>query len=309
MMRSTRLLTVVSELKYSLECVGLSIYDVVYQSPPPSKGITTDGIQQALHAICSSHDLPIAQVWISNYHVPSSSDTDPTKPPFLVKAASYSALTEDVRRLLPAYHFYNCSHILPVRIVEGGLVEKTLQTRRPHFSKDIHKLKANGLLGLLSATTNCSSFVMCLRSTRPEEDNVDYIFEFLWPQSRNHIILLESMLLLTLKKCLPGFNFTSGAQFDEELYVTDADNSAQIAIVSFHNLRGMRPEAHQEVDDDDYDDDGKDIIIVARYKRRVTLLVHTDSSLSQIPRRKLLSTLAWIQLQLTISRSLVIVKQ
>nr|GFA18947.1 hypothetical protein [Tanacetum cinerariifolium] len=54
--------------------------------------------------------------------------------------------------------------------------------------------------------------------------DLDYGFEFMWPQVRNYRVLLLS-LLSTLNKCLPSFTFTSGAKLGDELDVLDINNS------------------------------------------------------------------------------------
>ncbi|KAI3687517.1 hypothetical protein L1987_81214 [Smallanthus sonchifolius] len=54
---------------------------------------------------------------------------------------------------------------------------------------------------------------------------LDYAFEFFWPKSRNHLALMED-LLLTLREYLPSFKYVLGAQLGDELLVVDVENSS-----------------------------------------------------------------------------------
>lgn len=125
-----------------------------------------------------------------------------------------------------------------------GLAGMTLETHEPRFCEDLSNLKKNkgdGLLGLLSINTDCSCLVICLRTT-PTGD-LNYAFEFLWPDSRNHSILLKS-LVLTLKMCLPSFQF---AQPGYELRVVDLDRCTRNEIASFKILHRDVPLLSTEV--------------------------------------------------------------
>nr|GEZ34220.1 hypothetical protein [Tanacetum cinerariifolium] len=79
---------------------------------------------------------------------------------------------------------------------EEGLVWKALQTYEPHFCRDTSKISGSGLLWLLSTLTECSILMICLRSI--DTSDLDYVFEFLWPQSQNYFVMLQTVLL-TLK--------------------------------------------------------------------------------------------------------------
>ena len=70
--------------------------------------------------------------------------------------------------------------------------------------------------------------------------DINYAFEFLWPQTRNYLILLESMIL-TLKRCLPHFKLASGARLGDELRIIDVENSTGSGgIGSFVILQGNK---------------------------------------------------------------------
>ncbi|XP_076894734.1 protein NLP7-like [Bidens hawaiensis] len=156
--------------------------------------------EKALHEAIHSHDITLGQVWITH----GTCDRV-----LLRKLKTHHAkLPNDMSSL---ENFYNGLAIL--RLGKGeGLAGRTLETRQPHLCKNIYKLKDNrGLLALLSANAKCTSFVICLRSSHTPE--LDYVFEFFWPQTNNHFALIEK-LLLTLKEHLPSFKHDSGVQLE-----------------------------------------------------------------------------------------------
>ncbi|XP_076957038.1 protein NLP4-like [Bidens hawaiensis] len=171
-------------------------------------------IQRALKMACESHRLTIGQVWTSY-----ESENDQM---FLANLGRYS-----LNSVSSIKDFYEKLDVIP--LIKGeGLVGKTLQTHQPHMSRNICKLSdSRGLLALLSSNTKGASLVKCLRSAHTGER--DYLFEFFWPHNRNHLILLET-LLLTLKKCLPNFKLVSGEQLGDELLVVDADSSGYVKV-------------------------------------------------------------------------------
>ncbi|KAJ0795064.1 hypothetical protein HanPI659440_Chr04g0146091 [Helianthus annuus] len=209
MKHPTLLLPMFNELKCELE-------EAIPGDLEPAKTEIENGLKIA----CESHDLTLAQVWISyesDHHA-----LDMTKRMFLVKMSGYSVDSND-DPLSSVKDFYDKLDVIYLK-TGNGLAQKTLQTHQPHLCRNIYKLSDNsGVLALLSASTKskkCASFVICLRSTDTRE--LDYAFEFFWPQSRHHLILLDA-LLATLRKHLPSFKFASGEQLGDELSVVDVD--------------------------------------------------------------------------------------
>lgn len=153
-------------------------------------------------------------------------DTLQTK--FVVRLCAYIINYSQLDFNYQIRDYYQSCGILPLKIGEG-LPGKTLETSQPRFSKDLYDQSlSGGLLGSLSSLTDCSSLVISLRSSLTGD--ADYAFEFLWPQTRNHVILLES-LLLTLKRCLPSFHFPSGSQLGDQLRLLDVCNSQYFNIL------------------------------------------------------------------------------
>ncbi|PWA81867.1 NIN-like protein [Artemisia annua] len=209
-------------LKNAMQIVGLStlqecqIYDTI-----PGLTHAADEIQNALQTVCASHGLPFGQVWIpyetknSHHHVP---DNQTTKGIHLLKLIGYCDYHDG--DLMSSLKEYYCScDLFPLRIGEG-LVGKALETYEPFFCSNIQELRLHDYWRLMSHNIECSCLAISLRTN----DNIVFAFEFLWPTSRNHFILLES-ILLTLKRCFPSFNFASGAQIGDELHVLDVENS------------------------------------------------------------------------------------
>lgn len=232
----------------------------------------------------------------------------------LVKLMGYCADSDD-HSLSSFKDFYNNCDVLPLKMGDG-LAGKTLHTYQPHFCTNIYKLSDNGggVFELLYDNSECSScFVICLRSAHTGD--LDYAFEFFWPQSRNHLIVLES-LLLTLKMCLPSFHFPSGTQLGDELHVVHVENSSfkilkgnelsqktkasketKVKFGDLYNylyesqshlnqvkqepLTDINNKTNLDDDDDDLDVDD-DVAIVALYKGNATLFfLPSPSTLAQ----------------------------
>ncbi|KAI7730883.1 hypothetical protein M8C21_006908 [Ambrosia artemisiifolia] len=192
------LLPVFNELRRELEMVGLSIYHV--QGTWPYKTISGDldaakvEIEKALKIASESHTLTLAQVWIQG-------ESDHR----LVKLSRYSIGSDDDDPLSSIKDFYDKFTVISLKPGEG-LAWRTLQTHQPHLCRNLYKLRDDsGVLALLSAnaSSKCASFVMCLRSSHTGD--LDYLFEFFWPCKRDHLIILQT-LLMTLRSFLPSFN-------------------------------------------------------------------------------------------------------
>nr|GEU65787.1 hypothetical protein [Tanacetum cinerariifolium] len=204
-------------LKQALKSVGLSTFGVLYKTTS-GLGHATHEIEQALEIVCEAHDLAVAQVWIpyENENRVTSWAGSVTKQMLAVKlTGSCVDSSDDI--LSPIKNYYHICEMLPLELGDG-LVGSALQTNEPHFCKNIYELPMTDNkkkpLQKMSSLTKCSCFVICLRSI--DNGDLDYAFEFLWPRSRNHFILLES-LLLTLKSCLPNFKLASGEQLGNKI--------------------------------------------------------------------------------------------
>ncbi|GJZ66097.1 hypothetical protein Tco_0622793, partial [Tanacetum coccineum] len=243
-MKVAYLFIFLQELKSALERAGLSTYHVQESLPFETihgLKLATYEIEVALKTLCESHQLSLAQVWIANdseNHAPCSSSLEVirTKQKLVVKLAGYFANPLDDHLPMPhIYEYYDTCNVLPLKMREVSIVGKTLETYQPHFCRNLNKLMVNGPLGLLLSLCKCSCLAICLRSAHTG-DNVDYVFEFLWPRGRNYSIVLES-LLLNLKRCLPSFKFASGQELGGELRVVDFQNSTRSGVGSFEVLK------------------------------------------------------------------------
>ncbi|GJV80528.1 hypothetical protein Tco_1516398 [Tanacetum coccineum] len=242
---SEGLLVISTELKLALEKFGLGIYHhrqenlafktISNLNPPMNE------IEEALQRVCESHDLTLGQVWMPYDFTSKNHHGSFVKQWFLIKLVGCRVYSDhDDNSLSHVKKFYDTCDVIPLRLGEG-LVGKTLETRQPHFCRNINVLSGennNGLLGVLSSNAECSCLVICLKGTCTG-DYVDYAFEFLWPKSRNYLILLES-LLSTLKACLPSFELASCEKLGDELNVYDVQNSLGSGTGSFKILEGNR---------------------------------------------------------------------
>nr|GEW25184.1 hypothetical protein [Tanacetum cinerariifolium] len=110
-------------------------------------------------------------VWMSAHvnenFIPFSSMDDPQ---FAIKLIGYYVNMEDDDLLSSIKGYYDTCDMFPLKIGEG-LSGKTLETL---------------------------AVSICLRSTHTKE-NVDYVFEFLWPTGRDYHILVESIFLTLMR--------------------------------------------------------------------------------------------------------------
>ncbi|GJS20586.1 reverse transcriptase domain-containing protein [Tanacetum coccineum] len=109
----------------------------------------------------------------------------------------------------------------------------------------------------------------------PQQDADSYVFEFLWPQIRDQDILNEA-LLTTLERHFPSFKFLSPSQIvDNQGYVKDIDNSpgngkGNALSEPPRSLKRKFEDIPKSLDDD--------VVIVARYLKKVTLFVLPSTS-------------------------------
>ncbi|XP_076927814.1 protein NLP7-like [Bidens hawaiensis] len=262
MKHPSHLLPIFNEMERELEKVGLSIYHVQgkwpYKTIPGGLEPVKVEIEKALGMACESHGLSLGQVWIS-YESENNLMS-------LVKLSWYS-VDSDEDPMSSIKDFYDKFDVISLNKGDG-LVSKTLQNHKSHLCRNIYKLRDNrGVLALLSATTKCASFVICLRSSHTGE--LGYAFEFFWPHSWNHLFTLE-VLLSTLKKYLPSFNFASGGQLDDEVFVVDVGNS----YLGSESRLVKVPQGNEDEGDGDGDGDydvDDDLAILATYRNEILL--------------------------------------
>ncbi|KAI7740097.1 hypothetical protein M8C21_019566 [Ambrosia artemisiifolia] len=261
------LVVMFNELKQELKRVSLSC------SPPfafmkPCKSIPGDFMlakseaANALKVAFESHALTLAQVW---------TPYEAHRGRMLLGKVKTSCIGKSADKALVS-RFYRYFPYLPFKNGEG-LAGRTLQTRQSHLCRDIYNLSYNtGILAALSANAKCTTcFVLCLRSSHTGE--VDYAFEFFWPKTRNHLVMMEA-LLLTLREHLPSFKYTSGGQLGDELHVLDVHNPVSPIKISPSETTGMNIDGQSEStdinnpvgEDEDEEDDDDDLNIVAAYK-------------------------------------------
>nr|XP_043623094.1 protein NLP6-like [Erigeron canadensis] len=240
------LLGIFKKLVSSLERVGLCTFHVQESGPYKLMTIrshkqTTNEIEKALEIVCELYGLPLGQVWISCKNenlLPFSyfSGDTLTKPKFAVKLFGYCS--DSSPSFIKEYH-ETCDKL---SFKSGsGVNETALEFQIPNFCANIDKVTDNALLTTLlpdSINTECSCLAICLRSIDTGED-VDYVFEFLWPHSRKYYMFLDS-LLLTLKRCLPSFKFASDARLGDELWIVDVENPTRTGVGLSKILQGNK---------------------------------------------------------------------
>ncbi|GJZ26159.1 hypothetical protein Tco_0570412 [Tanacetum coccineum] len=230
MMTGFDLVRVLNEMKNALERVGLNMFHVKQCRPYktiPSLKRARDEIEEALVIACQLHNLILAQVWIpyeneNHDHVSSSLRDTQMEQTLAVKLIGYHTVFDDMNPSSSITPYHDTCDMFPLKMGEG-LVGKTLETYETHFCRNIGKLGDNRLLMLsLPAHNNYSCLTICLKSNHT--GNLNYGFEFLWHQSRNYHILLQS-LLITLERFLPSFTFAFGAKLGDEFSFLAVDNS------------------------------------------------------------------------------------
>ncbi|KAJ0805662.1 putative transcription factor Nin-like family [Helianthus annuus] len=208
----------------ALKKVGLDVFYV--QDLIPYKAIsglelTKDQIEEALKVVCETNNLALAQVWIpyedkNNAPFPYSLEDSKTKRLLAIKLTGYLyAVTEDECNDLEPY--FRFGDITP-RAIELHLL--TLQDYKARYISKLGHVKFIDWDDDFFSST--SALAICLRSN--DTGDFSYAFEFIWTQHSNYVIHLEA-LLLTLKRCLPGFKFASGAELGDELDVIVVESS------------------------------------------------------------------------------------
>ncbi|PWA58850.1 NIN-like protein [Artemisia annua] len=264
-------LEIVNTMNRALEQVNLKVFNVQdcipYNTINDLK-LVRDEIQVALKIVCESHNIGVAQVWISyedENHVPfsfSSEDTQTTRM-LVLKLTGYNSVNE---YSTPCHwrfkEYYEACDMVPLKMGEE-LVEKTLQDYQPRFCENISQLDTNMLMAWVSTDdVACSGFTICMSI---DSGDFSCAFEFIWYHNPNYVPLLEALLLM-LKRHLPRFNFASGAELGDQLHVIDVDNSTESETKFFKIFKEKRlspiPEAI---------DKGKKAMVVnynARSKRK-----------------------------------------
>ncbi|KAJ9555729.1 hypothetical protein OSB04_010343 [Centaurea solstitialis] len=173
--------------------------------------------------------LPFAQVWIAyedenQAHFSSSLQDTGTKRMLWLKLTSHShAILED-GYLLRLKDYSTACYRIPLKMEKDFAEMMTHESYEPRLIQNISKFSDNKLQSLLSTFVDFSCFVVYLRSTKTGD--LVYVFEFLWEEPRDKVILLES-LLLALKKHSPSFKFACGKELDDEIDILDLQNSTR----------------------------------------------------------------------------------
>ncbi|GJW87628.1 NIN-like protein [Tanacetum coccineum] len=191
--------------------VGLSVYNVQHHIPYKTINglkLARDQIQEALKSR--------------------------TLKPHALKLTGYSTASH-----LFFKDYYDACDIVPLRKGEE-LVEKTLQDYQPRFCENISQLATHTLMASVVSTdeVQCSGFTICMSIGTGD---FSCAFEFIWHHNPNFVLLLEA-LLFTLKRCLPRFNFGSGAELGDQLHVIDAENSTKSETKFFEIFKEKRLE-------------------------------------------------------------------
>ncbi|KAK1408225.1 hypothetical protein QVD17_39860 [Tagetes erecta] len=216
-------------------------------------------IEEALKIICGSHNLSLAQVWIAygdENNVPFASSLEDPE----IKQMLALKLTGYLNTIRPGPSSWNLEEYYSLCDIvsreTGELALQTLQDYESHYVSKFfpdYLVSHDMLLDLASEDLEISALMICLRSN--DTGDFDYAFEFIWPKHSNYVILLEA-LLFTLKRCLPGFKFASGAELGEELDVivvessTDTEDNETSETEKFKIFQGKRslpmPKAPEE---------------------------------------------------------------
>ncbi|KAK1408217.1 hypothetical protein QVD17_39852 [Tagetes erecta] len=235
------------EMKRGLKDSGVEVFDV--QELIPYKTISglepvRDEITKALQIVCGSHNLTLAQVWIAyedenNVSGSSSLENTGTKRMLALKLTGYHT-----PRPGPSFwdlgEYYRLCDMVPLENKE----EHVLKTLQDYKSRYISKVRPGRLMSLASrdmvmnASPESSAFTICLRSI--DTGDINYVFEFIWLKHSNYVIFLEA-ILLTLKRCLPSFKFTSGVELGDELDVIDVENYVEGETNNFKIFQGLSP--------------------------------------------------------------------
>lgn len=159
-------------------------------------------IDDALKTVCEIHNLALGQVWMFS-KLPTTWDCDRS---FLVRLSGYHNDDSDDDAIKAYYDISS----LPFQMKQT-LPGMAFHTRQPFF-----------LPSMPFGSTSCSCFVIRLKNCNHPRRS--YAFEFIWPQCKNYLKLLESVLL-TLKRSLPSFRPPPGlVTLGGELSVLNADD-------------------------------------------------------------------------------------
>ncbi|KAJ9555817.1 hypothetical protein OSB04_010431 [Centaurea solstitialis] len=219
----------------------------------------SDKIQRALgiiwpkfHSDWPKFVLNLAQVWIACEDEDDVADFQ-EKRMFGLKLVDHHSYHESYDGDLYLYQLFveyaNMCYEIPSKIWEG-LIGQTLENHKPRFMKKVSKLSDNQPLMMIHNSDDegypfeCSCFVICLRSI--ETGDLDYVFEFLWHEVPNYVMVLESLLLL-LKKCLPDFKYASGGELGDELSIIDVADSSESKTEYFKIFEGNRSSLASDV--------------------------------------------------------------
>ncbi|XP_076916379.1 protein NLP3-like [Bidens hawaiensis] len=183
---------------------------------------TKDKIEEALKIVCGSHNVAVAQVWVTNEnknYMPFSSSLEDTRTKGSVLKLTGCLGPVTKLDIVDFQKYYSLCDVIP----HGFGEEVAVKTLQDYESRYISKLYSNMVVDWDRQCSDVSALAICLRSI--ETGHFDYAFEFIWIKLSNYVIFLEA-LLLSLKRCLPGFKFASGAELGDEFDVIDVQTYA-----------------------------------------------------------------------------------
>ncbi|KAD5507402.1 hypothetical protein E3N88_15105 [Mikania micrantha] len=216
--------------------VDLDIHKVRHHIPYE----TINGLKHASEIVCKSHNLGLAQVWVSfedKTHVRLSSCLEDTRKILGLNLTGYlyNVFPKDFYLL---EWYYTLCQVFPLESTSEEHVLVAFQDFKPRYIYAIHDDEF--LFQWEELDRSCCAFTICLKSL--ETGNFTFLFQFIWPsppEDSRCDVLLEA-ILLTIKRCLPSFKFASGAKIGDELDVIDVGCPKEDQNTSFKLFQGKQ---------------------------------------------------------------------
>ncbi|KAD5507431.1 hypothetical protein E3N88_15134 [Mikania micrantha] len=226
----------VSHVQKEVQKVGLDICKVQQHIPYE----TINGLKHASEIVCKSHNLGLAQVWVSfedKTHVRLSSCLEDTRKILGLNLTGYlyNVFPKDFYLL---EWYYTLCQVFPLESTSEEHVLVAFQDFKPRYIYAIHDDEF--LFQWEELDRSCCAFTICLKSL--ETGNFTFLFQFIWPsppEDSRCDVLLEA-ILLTIKRCLPSFKFASGAKIGDGLDVIDVGGPKEDQNTSFKLFQGKQ---------------------------------------------------------------------
>ncbi|KAL8256109.1 hypothetical protein R6Q59_031176 [Mikania micrantha] len=201
---------------------------------------TINGLKHASEIVCKSHNLGLAQVWVSfedKTHVRLSSCLEDTRKILGLNLTGYlyNVFPKDFYLL---EWYYTLCQVFPLESTSEEHVLVAFQDFKPRYIYAIHDDEF--LFQWEELDRSCCAFTICLKSL--ETGNFTFLFQFIWPsppEDSRCDVLLEA-ILLTIKRCLPSFKFASGAKIGDELDAIDVGCPKEGQNTSFKLFQGKQ---------------------------------------------------------------------